>query len=206
MSHYEYVGEELELFARAVNWKAYFRSHLRKYLHGDVLEVGAGLGGTTAVLLDDVPKRWVALEPDPQLAAQLTKWLESRGSKNVEVRLGTVADLAAGGALIVLSPAHQFLFSPFDKALGHFRRYSARELRAIGPPGLKCETIRYLDSAGMILSLGNKLLLRQSIPTAKQIHVWDRYFVPISRVVDRLLGYRLGKSIIGVWRNEGGRV
>jgi hypothetical protein len=28
----EYGGTELEIFAHAVNWKSYFRSHLRQYL------------------------------------------------------------------------------------------------------------------------------------------------------------------------------
>jgi len=31
--------------------------------------------------------------------------------------------LATGGNLVVLSPAHQFLFTPFDAAIGHHRRY-----------------------------------------------------------------------------------
>ena len=34
------------------------------------------------------------------------------------------ARLRPGGHLIVLSPAHQWLFSPFDEAIGHYRRYT----------------------------------------------------------------------------------
>ena len=31
--------------------------------------------------------------------------------------------LKDGGELIVLSPSYQYLFSPFDSSVGHFRRY-----------------------------------------------------------------------------------
>src|SRR5436190_20183959 len=36
-----------------------------------------------------------------------------------------------GGHSIVLAPAHQFLYTPFDKAIGHFRRYSRYALREV---------------------------------------------------------------------------
>ena len=61
--------------------------------------------------------------------------------------------------------------------------------------------LRYLDTAGLIASLGNRLLLRSAMPTEKQLGFWDRRLVPVSRTIDPLLRYRLGKSIVGVWRN-----
>ena len=59
-----YIGDELHLFANCVRWKSYFRSELKKYIRGDVLEVGAGLGGTTKVLHDGTADSWVCLESD----------------------------------------------------------------------------------------------------------------------------------------------
>jgi hypothetical protein len=59
--------------------------------------------------------------------------------------------------------------------------------------------MRYLDSVGLAASLANRTLLRQSIPTARQIMIWDRLMVPMSRILDPLLGYRAGKSILAVW-------
>jgi len=41
--------------------------------------------------------------------------------------------LNQGGYLAVTVPAHQWLFGAHDKALGHFRRYSKRELRVTLP-------------------------------------------------------------------------
>jgi SAM-dependent methyltransferase len=108
--------------------------------------------------------------------------------------------LRPGGHIIVVSPAHQRLFSPFDAAIGHLRRYNRPTLRRVAPASLRLEKMRYLDCAGMILSAANRLLLRQSMPTKAQLRFWDRWTIPISRVFDRLFLYSVGKTIIAVWR------
>jgi hypothetical protein len=110
--------------------------------------------------------------------------------------------LRSGGQLIVLSPAHQRLFSPFDAAIGHFRRYNRKMLRAISPAGLRLERMRYLDCAGLILSAANRLMLRQSMPTKAQLRFWDGWIVPVSRVFDKLFLYSLGKTIIAIWERR----
>jgi SAM-dependent methyltransferase len=107
--------------------------------------------------------------------------------------------LTPGGALIVLSPAHQTLFSPFDAAIGHYRRYNRSSLLSLTPRGLSVARLRYLDSVGMLTSLANRLVLSQSLPTRRQLVFWDRYLMPISRRLDPLLGYRLGRSLLAVW-------
>jgi SAM-dependent methyltransferase len=108
--------------------------------------------------------------------------------------------LRQGGHLIVLSPAHQRLFSPFDAAIGHFRRYNRAMLRSLSPGSLRLELMKYLDSAGLILSAANMLLLRQSMPTKAQLHFWDHWVVPVSRVLDKLFMYSVGKTIVAIWR------
>jgi SAM-dependent methyltransferase len=108
--------------------------------------------------------------------------------------------LRLGGRLIVLSPAHQRLFSPFDAAIGHFRRYNRPMLRTISPAILRLEQMKYLDCAGLTLSAANMLLLRQTIPTKAQLRFWDHWIVPVSRVLDKLFLYSVGKTIIAVWR------
>jgi ubiquinone/menaquinone biosynthesis C-methylase UbiE len=110
--------------------------------------------------------------------------------------------LSAGGHLVVLAPAYEALFSPFDRAIGHFRRYTKRTLVAIGPSQLRLERVFYLDAVGLLASLGNRLLLRQSIPTIKQIEFWDGWLVPLSRKIDPCLRYGVGKTLIGVWRRS----
>lgn len=105
--------------------------------------------------------------------------------------------LAPHGAILVLAAAHPFLYTPFDRALGHWRRYTRSSLRTIVPPELRVSVLRYLHSAGGLASLANRLL-RQAHPTPSQIAVLDRALVPASRVLDPLLGHRVGTSVLGV--------
>jgi SAM-dependent methyltransferase len=111
--------------------------------------------------------------------------------------------LKRNGRLVILSPAHQFLFSPLDASVGHFRRYDRGSLEKAVPASLRRVELSYLDSFGMLASLANRLLLKETIPSARQIWAWDRLFVPVSTVFDPVLGYRLGKSLLGVWENGG---
>lgn len=230
MSDYTYLGSELDLFAKALNWKSYWRNHLRAFVRGTVLEVGAGNGNNTRALQDLDCDHWVCIEPDPSLCAQMRA--NTALGPRAQVIVGTLADLPEeppadtilyldvlehieddaselrlaarhlrpGGHLIVLAPAHQSLYSPFDGAVGHFRRYCRRSLCAAAPAELSLLLVRYLDSVGLIASVGNRLFLKHAMPTAKQLKVWDEYLVPISRFIDPSLRYRLGKSILGVWR------
>ena len=110
--------------------------------------------------------------------------------------------LRMGGHLIVLSPAHQYLFTPFDAAVGHFRRYNRRMLRSLSPSNLHIEHIKYLDCAGMLASTANLLFLRQSMPTHAQLRFWDDWIIPVSRVADKIGRYSIGKSILGIWRRS----
>jgi SAM-dependent methyltransferase len=108
--------------------------------------------------------------------------------------------LRPGGYLAVVSPAYPYLFTEFDRAIGHYRRYTRRSLAAVAPEGMIRVRLHHLDSVGVLLSLGNRLLLAQAEPTRAQIITWDRYVVPVSRYLDWLTMYRLGRSVLGVWR------
>jgi SAM-dependent methyltransferase len=233
MTTASYVGEELELFARATSWKAYVARQVAPYLGRDVLEVGAGFGGTTRWLARGSFRRWVCLEPDDTLAARLCESVPFGAFASCcEAIAGTLeaippepafdtilyidvlehieddADelaratdrLRPGGRLVVLSPAHPWLFTPFDRALGHYRRYTKASLRAVAPPGTELTRLAYLDSVGLLASLGNRLILRSAMPSAGQIALWDKVMVRVSRLVDPLLAYSCGKSVLGVWR------
>ena len=112
------------------------------------------------------------------------------------------ARLRPNGTIIILGPAHDWLFSDFDAAVGHYRRYSANTLRALTRPNLELVALRQLDSVGTIASLANKLMLRSNMPTLQQILLWDRFMVPMSRFLDPLLAHRFGKSILAVWRRS----
>lgn len=235
MSTMDYIGGELELFADAHNWKAYFSTVIAPHLRGRVLEVGAGLGSTTLALCHTEVEHWECLEPDSGLQKKLAAMLVSHNWPcPVQARLGTLTDLAgnetydtiiyidvlehiaedraelalaarhlvSGGKLVVLSPAFQFLFSEFDASVGHQRRYKRSSLLALTPPGLTPLTCRYLDSVGLLASLANRMVLRASLPTREQIRMWNRLMVPLSRILDRIVRFGFGRSIVAIWSKK----
>jgi hypothetical protein len=110
--------------------------------------------------------------------------------------------LMPGGRLVVLSPAFGWLYTPFDKAIGHHRRYSRKDVKRLTAPGLEVERVFFLDSLGLLLSMANRLILRSDAPTAGQIKLWDRKIVPISTYVDRIFGFIGGRSIVIVWKKN----
>jgi SAM-dependent methyltransferase len=110
--------------------------------------------------------------------------------------------LRPGGCIVALSPAHPYLFSPFDEAVGHFRRYTRTSITAITPKTLELCRIELLDSVGYFASLANKLLLSQKQPGLGQILFWDRFLVKASRLLDPCLQYRFGKSVLAVWTRK----
>jgi SAM-dependent methyltransferase len=235
MTVQKYIGSELDLFALASNWKSYWVSEIRRYVVGDVLEVGAGTGINTGLLKSDRTSSWTCLEPDPALADRMKKTFAAQAAlSDCQVRVMTTADLerdrkfdtilyvdvlehiaddreemerAAGllreeGRIIVLAPAHQFLYTPFDKSIGHFRRYDKTSLAACSPADCDLVRLLYLDSAGLLASISNRLLLSQSMPTTRQIMFWDRLLVPHSRYLDRLTLHKVGKSVVCIWQKK----
>ena len=113
-----------------------------------------------------------------------------------------MSKIRPGGYLVVLSPAHQWLFTDFDRAIGHFRRYSKKSLLKISPPDSDVICVKMLDSFGMLASLGNCFFLNNAKPSKDQILVWDRLMVPISNYLDRILDFSIGKSILVVWKKK----
>src|SRR5262249_35771770 len=93
-------------------------------------------------------------------------------------------------------------YTPFDQAVGHCRRYTKASLAALTPQNTEILRLIYLDVMGLVASLGNRFLLKRSMPTAGQIVIWDRLMVPLSRMVDPLLGYSVGKSVLAIWQKS----
>lgn len=110
--------------------------------------------------------------------------------------------LNENGKLIVLSPAFRLLFSPFDKAIGHYRRYNRRMFKKITPAETDMISCRYYDSMGYFASLVNKLFLKQKAPTMRQVVFWDRRIVPVSTVMDKIFFHSFGKSIVAIWKRN----
>ena len=54
-----YQGDELDAFAEAENWKRYWSGKLRPLIGDAVIEVGAGLGGSTRYLCEGAHSSWL---------------------------------------------------------------------------------------------------------------------------------------------------
>jgi hypothetical protein len=232
MTPLRYPGNELDLFTHATHWKNYCKKHVHKYIHGNVLEVGAGIGSMTRFLFSEFVSSWTALEPDPLLAERfLSNLTEHERFSHIMLIEGTIQDipqykqydtvlyidvlehiehdtdeilraselLTIAGRLIILAPAHNSFMSSFDKTIGHYRRYSKSSLSNIIPPSLQLIFLGYLDTFGSIATAANRYALGQNYPSKTQILLWDNLFVPLSRIVDPILHYRFGKSILGIW-------
>lgn len=230
---FSYIGTELEVFAKATNWKNYVSKNLRPYIRGTVIEVGAGLGSSTKYLCNRSHVRWLCLDPDANHASHL-KSLIAAGKLPpcCEARCGVLADLARsdladtilyvdvlehiqddeaemlvasahlapGGHIVILAPAFKSISSPLDKAVGHYRRYVRDDARRLTSQSLSLQATFFLDSTGFFASALNRLILRKSLPSARDIKIWDKVIVPISTVTDKILGSLFGRSIVMVWQ------
>ncbi|MBL7938170.1 MAG: class I SAM-dependent methyltransferase [Flavobacteriales bacterium] len=174
---YTFLEPDAALLARVPENVKTVTSIRKEFIHGTTMDLTGGSFDT--LLYIDV------LEHISESRAELGRAMEL---------------LAPGGHLIILVPAFQFLFSPFDTAIGHHRRYDRALLQAELPAGLEQIHMRYMDSAGFLLSLGNKVLLRQGSPTPGQIGFWDRAIVPISQVTDKLVAHSFGRSLLSISR------
>lgn len=110
--------------------------------------------------------------------------------------------LKPGGFLIVLVPAQESLYSEFDKAIGHYRRYNKKRLQEAIGLDLKKKKLMYLDALGMFASMGNKWLLKQNYPTEKQIKFWDSTLLPLSKPLDSVSFNSTGKTLLGIWQSK----
>ena len=96
-------------------------------------------------------------------------------------------------------PAHGWLFSRFDRAIGHHRRYSAAMLARITPPPLHLAARSTWTASGCSHRFANRLLLREAYPTRAQIRFWDSTLIRLSRLLDPCGRHRIGKTVIGIF-------
>ena len=117
--------------------------------------------------------------------------------KEDEYFLNTFHDkLKKGGTLFLYVPARMELYSEFDKAIGHYRRYSKKELvEKVLKAGFQVEECRYHDLLGYFASaIHNKLMCRKE-PTATSIQIYDKTLVPLTNFIEKGINPPIGKSL-----------
>lgn len=188
-----------------------------------IVDFGAGTGALAQIWLDDYSIKPDCVEIDPELTAilkekrfrvfpnldEVSKEYNFIYTSNVLEHINddteALKSLAEGmtdnGRLAVYVPAFPILFSSLDYKVGHFRRYTKKELKnKVISAGFEVEEIRYCDSLGFFGTLILKIL---KIDTGKALSspgflkFHDTIFHPTSLLLDKLgLDKVIGKNIL----------
>jgi len=200
---------EFAALAEARNYRAALFTEFARFLRGEVIQVGAGIGQMTEhlVRLPQV-KRARSVEPDSSFCSQHRTRFPSH-----EILEGTAADLPLGtacdailsinvlehvrddegelkryagllrarqGALCLFVPARPEIYAPIDKDFGHFRRYTRTELRhKLLGAGLQIVLLHYFNFAGYFAWWLNFCLLKKRCFEVEKVRLYDRSIFPV---------------------------
>ena len=206
----------------------YCLKFIKKYLKGDILEVGAGCGSFTKNYLNKSINSVTLTELDKKNILDLTK--KFKKNTNIKILNKTIEEvnekfdsiiylhvlehikndeqeilnatkrLNKNGFLIIMVPAHQKIYSNLDRAVGHFRRYEI-EFFNKNFKSLKKINVKFLDTMGYFLYLFNKFFFKKEVyPSKFKIFIWDKIFTPLTIIVDFIFRYRFGKCILVIYK------
>lgn len=226
-----YLNSVLGLFDLAGNYRKYQISLVKNFIKNTILEVGPGRGEIISHFAHDKEKKISLLEPDSENFEFLKKKFEK--NPNVKVSNLFIADvqekfetiiymdvvehienheeeilkayskLEKNGYLIFIVPAFQLLFSDFDRAVGHYRRYEKKFFKEFAKSNnIKCVKNHYFDSLGFFIVLIGKILkLKNNKTVSIGIKFWNLLII-FSRIIDTLIFNAFGKSLICVYKKD----
>ncbi len=222
----DYPGIELENFDKAVIWRKYIYLLIKKYISNNTLEVGAGIGSFTKnyqkkiknVTLSETDKSNFNLllekfknKNNIKIINSLTKQINDSFNtilylnvlehieEDTEEINQALKKLKTNGYLIILVPAHNELYSKFDKAIGHIKRYKTDFFKSLKLDNAEVVELYYLDCLGYFLYYLNKMFFKEeTYPTKLKIFIWDKLFTPFSVILDKFSNYKFGKNALCV--------
>lgn len=220
----DYDGWELPLFDLSKNFRKYQFDLIKEFVSGNVAEIGPGNGIILKLYLDHCDKLDL-FEPDKNLYSKLNdKFSNYKKITVINDELNTSSNiydvilyldvlehiedyekeilkahnaLKKGGYLLINVPAFQFLYSDFDKDVGHFRRYSKKDITNLcSNYNLEINKLKYYDSIGFFLSFLSKMTRSNYKKNfEKKIKIWDS-LIPFSRILDKIFISYFGKSLL----------
>ena len=226
---FSYPENITETFEYANFHIKYCLSFIKKYIYGDILEVGAGCGSFTRNYLDINSISSLTLtERDKKniyiLNSKFKKKKKIKVLKRFTRKLNkkynvilylhvlehikndyqeineAVKKLKKSGFLIILAPAHSKMYSNLDKIVGHYRRYELDFFKTKFK-SIEQISLKYLDSSGYMLYFLNKLLFKnEKYPSKFKIFIWDKFFTPVSLILDFIFQYKIGKCILAIYK------
>jgi len=222
------LARTLDSLDGAVNYPAWIVELIEPYLGRRVLEVGAGHGTMTGLLAAD-GRLVTATETSDRCARHLAARFDGNTAVRVhcgasvspaevgrfdsavlinvlehiddaEEALAELREvLEPGGHVAVWVPAHRFLYSEFDRRVGHHRRYSARLVAAqLEAAGFEVTRVRYANCVGAALWLLTARVLRRDPTRPSGVRLFDRYAVPLIRCVESRITPPFGQSVLAI--------
>ena len=219
----DYEGWELSSFDLSKNFRKYQFDLIKEFISGNVAEIGPGNGIFLEYYLDYCDNLDL-FEPDKNLFSKLNYRFSNFKKINLVNNVFNITTntydvilyldvlehienyekemlkahnaLKEGGYLIINVPAFQFLYSDFDKDVGHFKRYSKKEFINLGSKyNLKIIRSNYYDSIGFLLSFLSKMISSNYKKNfEKKIKIWNS-LIPVSRILDKIFISSFGKSL-----------
>jgi SAM-dependent methyltransferase len=114
--------------------------------------------------------------------------------------------LAPDAPLFVWVPAFEALYSDFDFALGHFRRYTRDGLRrSMTLGGFDVQKTAYRDSLGWFAAFAWKVAPKRdrSAVSGGAVGAYDKWVFPASQLLDKAASRGFGKNVIATARRRG---
>lgn len=226
----EYPGLELENFDKAHIWRRYIYILIKKYFKDNFLEIGAGIGSFTRIYGNKFTNITLTEADNNNLNQLKKKFINSKNIKisndliqNIDKKFNTIIylnvlehieddigeinesiqKLNSGGYLAILVPAHQKLYTKFDKAVGHYKRYELDFFQKNKFHNAELVNLYHCDCLGYLLYFVNQFIFREEIyPSRFKIFIWDKLFTPISILMDFLLRYKFGKNIMCILKKK----
>lgn len=111
------------------------------------------------------------------------------------------------GIIAFYVPALPWLFSGLDTSIGHFRRYTKRELlEKVRSAGFDVQRCYYNDCLGVIASLVVKFFgykKKTGFGSKKSLLIYDKYIYSISKILDKtLFKHVIGKNLLLIATNS----
>lgn len=122
-----------------------------------------------------------------------------------EKAIANIIDLIRpGGHLLVSVPAMMALYNELDRLAGHVRRYSTARFRDIlARQPVEIVRLNYINPVGALGWWMNSLSRPKSLDSEainRQIRLFDRYAIPVSKTLDPLFRSLFGQSVICIAR------
>ncbi|MDO8638632.1 MAG: class I SAM-dependent methyltransferase [Candidatus Daviesbacteria bacterium] len=218
---YDNGTQTLESMSQAVWYNQWILNKFKKFLNGEILEVGCGIGNFTKTLVNygkvwtiDINSKYIEKVQEQIKGAVWSGYGDIEKGKyffnnqkfdtiicsNVlehikgdEKALKNLYYLLnKGGILVLLVPAHDFLFGEIDRSIGHYRRYNKERLsKQMTQIGFKIINERILNMLGGIgWWFSSKLLGKTTVESSKVrlFNLVAPFILPFEDIVEPPIG------------------